>query len=57
MTFTEFDIAVRLTDETDLADDARPDAADASIELSLQSVMDQADNWPGMAQLPQRLTA
>ncbi|MBY5920182.1 hypothetical protein [Ferrimonas balearica] len=60
MTFTDLDIAVTLTPlmESD-SDEANAMGGDpdACISLSLKSVIECADNWPGLIQLPHRLSA
>ncbi|MBW3139241.1 hypothetical protein KUV56_06805 [Ferrimonas balearica] len=56
MTLSELDIAVVLLDGTE-SPDATPQEVDACLTLSLDELIEQAENWPGMVAIPQRMTA
>ncbi|MBY6185735.1 hypothetical protein KUV89_03650 [Marinobacter hydrocarbonoclasticus] len=59
MHLSEFDIAVVLTAEAPPHQPQSVEATgiDATLELSLAELIDNADNWPGMVRLPQQLSA
>ncbi|ADN76334.1 hypothetical protein Fbal_2131 [Ferrimonas balearica DSM 9799] len=56
MTLSELDIAVVLLDGTE-SPGTTPQDVDACLTLSLDELIEQAENWPGMVAIPQQMTA